>query len=266
MKKIKNKFIKKPFGIFENGGTINGSRRFTESDFNKLKKDFKVHRQEHIWAINEDDGVKFIAKWDADRDLLFVMGKVDSSHPIVKWLQENDYVNKTEVVKLANGGEANEDFKRIMKKEGDEHVVFLNPSIISDLEYFKPYKDDKELRKKVDVYMMANFKDVKIVNEHTKHTIVITSVAINKLTHNSGESKLRLLLHLPEIIANATPLRIEGITKFNHPIKRVAKFVYLFESYVRIGNETYEFGFSTFVVDENESYVYSGFLNIKKPV
>lgn len=159
-----------------------------------------------------------------------------------------------------------EHFTRRMKKEGEVDVTFLNPSVIVDLDYFKPYKDDKELRGKVYDYLMLNWRDKVIINEHNGHSILITRIAIDKLTFSSGESKLRLLLHLPQIIINATPVSVEDVIKFNVGMKKIAKFVYNFESYIRIGEESYLFGLKTFVVNENETYIYSGHLNIKKPL
>jgi hypothetical protein len=164
--------------------------------------------------------------------------------------------------KFAKGG----DLLKIMKKEGDLDVIFINSVIEIGIGNFKPYSDFKELRNKVKEYLNNNFKDTIIKNEATGIDILITKIAINELTFKTGDSKLKLLYHIGDIIKYATPEKVEEITKFNDPLKKISKFMYQFESFVKINNEIYEFKFKTFVINDTQTYIYSGHLDIKKPI
>lgn len=168
--------------------------------------------------------------------------------------------------KFENGGGINdEQFERIMNNNSPD-IVYLDPIIYTDLSYFEPYDNLKELREKVRKYVNENFKGIKVINKHTGYEFIITNASIKKLFYNAGETKLKLLIYLPYIISNATPLSVSEIEKFNTSIKRYAKFMYAFESFISIEDKIYEFSLKTFFIDKQNIHVYSGHLELKNPI
>jgi hypothetical protein len=92
--------------LFKQGGTIDSLRRFTQSDFKKLMDSgvFSSSRMENLLVITEIGGGKFLARFNPQKEYLFINGKKDLSNPVVKWLSENSYVTNNEFRKLEDGG------------------------------------------------------------------------------------------------------------------------------------------------------------------
>jgi hypothetical protein len=92
--------------LFKQGGTIDSLRRFTQSDFKKLMDSgvFSSSRMENLLVITKIGGGKFLARFNPQKEYLFINGKKDLSNPVVKWLSENSYVTNNEFRKLEDGG------------------------------------------------------------------------------------------------------------------------------------------------------------------
>jgi hypothetical protein len=153
--------------------------------------------------------------------------------------------------------------KRIMKKEGDEDVVSLPPIKKIDI----PQTEDViELREKVYNFLIDNFKDKKIKNEQTGLDILFTKKGIKKLVFGGGTNKLNILYHIEDFVRYAMPLSIEEINKTNTHLKKQAKFLYLFESYVNINGEMQMFGFSTLFVENDNVSIYYAKYNVDEKI
>ena len=89
------------------GGTLNSSViSFTQDDYNRLMDSniFSSNKGERVFTIFPKDGGRHLAKYNPDKQYIFVIGKKDLSNPIVKWLSENSYISDNENYKLADGG------------------------------------------------------------------------------------------------------------------------------------------------------------------
>ena len=89
------------------GGTLNSSViSFTQDDYNRLMDSniFSSNKGERVFTISPKDGGRHLAKYNPDKQYLFVLGNKDLSNPIVKWLSENSYISDNENYKLADGG------------------------------------------------------------------------------------------------------------------------------------------------------------------
>lgn len=92
---------------YQEGGTIDSDRRFTEQDFNKLIDGdfgFKAIWRGHVWNISEIDRTSVLGKFNPINKKLFIFGDKDLKNHLVKWLQENSYVSSNEYQRLENGG------------------------------------------------------------------------------------------------------------------------------------------------------------------
>ncbi|MEI7960731.1 MAG: hypothetical protein WCI04_00185 [archaeon] len=89
------------------GGTLNSSvMSFTQDDYNRLMDSniFSSNKGERVFTIFPKGGGRHLAKYNPDKQYIFVIGKKDLSNPIVKWLSENSYISDNENYKLADGG------------------------------------------------------------------------------------------------------------------------------------------------------------------
>jgi hypothetical protein len=91
---------------FQDGGTINSVREFTQEDFDKLMESglFRAHRSVVLLNIYPTNGSKLVGKFNSDKEYIYISGKKDLSNPLVEWLSENSYVTSDEYRSLANGG------------------------------------------------------------------------------------------------------------------------------------------------------------------
>lgn len=91
---------------FQEGGSIDSERRFTEFDFNKLMdgEGFRAIWSGYVWEIYPEGGGKVLGKFNPKTKKLFIIGKKDLSNTLVEYLQQNSYVSNEEYFKLENGG------------------------------------------------------------------------------------------------------------------------------------------------------------------
>jgi len=103
--------------VFEEGGSIDSVRRFTEGDFNKLMDDkgFRATWSGYVWEIYPEGGGRVLGKFNPKKNTLFVTGKKDLTNELVKYLQQNSYVSSEEYYKLEKGGSVNE-FEGVLNK------------------------------------------------------------------------------------------------------------------------------------------------------
>lgn len=130
-----SRIIKENKYNFENGGSLDSTKRFTDSDYNKLIQSggFKGNWSGFVWEIYPDGGGKVLGKFNPHKHTLFIFGKKDLSNPLVEWLQKNSYVSADEYIKLADGGvlisEKHPDLKKgqLYTKliDGTEHSYFI---------------------------------------------------------------------------------------------------------------------------------------------
>ena len=92
--------------MFQEGGTIDSVREFTQEDFDKLMNSglFSASKYMRVIVITKKGGGRFLARFNPEKNYLFINGEKDLSNPIVKWLSENSYVTESEYRKLEDGG------------------------------------------------------------------------------------------------------------------------------------------------------------------
>jgi hypothetical protein len=91
---------------FEEGGSIDSVRRFTEGDFNKLMDDngFRATWSGYVWEIYPEGGGKVLGKFNPHKNTLFILGNKDLTNELVAYLKQNSYVSNEEYFKLKKGG------------------------------------------------------------------------------------------------------------------------------------------------------------------
>lgn len=123
------------------------------------------------------------------------------------------------------------------------------------------YADLKDLGRKIKKFLVSNFKNKKIVNKETKYEIGFNKRGIEKLLNNCGLTKLLCLTAIEDIITNGTLYDVVTDNK-----KREAILVwYRFKTKVRVYKTVYEYRFTVREL-ENGKFIYSGTLDIKKPL
>ena len=168
-KTSKRAYLAETLKGFENGGTIDSNRSFHENDYNRLIQSdggFEGRWSGFVWEIYHDDGGgKVLGKFNPHKRTLFIAGKKDLSNPLVKWLQQNSYVNSDEYYKLADGGGVG---RKIIGKVGSKYKADLYKIDAIDREKGdRPevtlYKDtEKELKDAVSVFLDEEFKEANL--------------------------------------------------------------------------------------------------------
>lgn len=158
---------------------------------------------------------------------------------------------------------------RIMRKEDSPDVEFsgIAPIITSE-----KTGDIREYRQSVKDFLNSDLLNKFVINKHTGEEIHFTKISVGELLQKTGDNKLRALFHIKEIVANATPVKVEELIRENNPLKRNSDFIYTMESTIMIDNQWYEYNFKTIVKlsqskDRMEKIViYSGHLPKEKPI
>lgn len=95
-----------------------------------------------------------------------------------------------------------------------------------------------------------------------KISIKFSSKSFSELIHKAGLHKFACLYHLEQIIIHGKYKNAE-IPK---PCKKYAELVLLFTTTIKINLNLYEYDFKVLKYKNSENYMYSGHLDIKKPL
>ncbi len=135
-------------------------------------------------------------------------------------------------------------------------IAIASPALIGN------YENLKDLRNKIVNWLKSNFYEKTVVNEHTKFEIGFNSKSFNKLVSgNAGTVKLLCLTAIEQIIKFGILESVEVDKRERAEIIAI----YYFSSVVQIDGNTYKYWFTVRQL-LNGKFIYSGNLNIKKPL
>lgn len=152
------------------------------------------------------------------------------------------------------------EFKRIMRKEGDEKGFEQLPSVKN---FSSPKNIDiKAERANVQKFLLEELLGKKIKNEQTGLDVIFTKVGIKKLVHRGGGTKLQILYKIEDIVKDATVFNVEEIKNTNNRLKKDGKFIYNFESHINVDGTLQSFGFSTIFIEKENINIYYAKYNV----
>lgn len=138
------------------------------------------------------------------------------------------------------------------------HIVEIDSGNLERLQKLSLHDQRKELEN----FIKERFAQKVIWINDKKISIKFSSKSFSELIHKAGLHKFACLYHLEEIIINGKYINSE-IPK---PNKKYAELVLLFTTIVKINFSFYEYDFKVLKYRNSENYMYSGHLDIKKPL